>query len=103
MRYILQERSAENAMRRVNKKWEPEQKLIDEMTAQQDETPYEPLTPAPDKDAQRAARQAENAEKKRMRDEMEEAEKDSTAVINAIEEFYRLQESAVEQLVLTAR
>lgn len=99
MRYILQERSAENAMRRVNKKWEPEQKLIDEMTAQQDETPYEPLTPAPDKDAQRAARQAENAEKKRMRDEMEEAEKDSTAVINAIEEFYRLQESAVEQLV----
>ena len=53
----------------------------------------------PDKAAQRAARQAENAEKKRMRDEMEEAEKDSTAVINAIEEFYRLQESAMEQLV----
>ena len=53
----------------------------------------------PDKDALRAARQAENAEKKRMRDEMDEAEKDSTAVINAIEEFYRLQESAVEQLV----
>lgn len=53
----------------------------------------------PDKAAMKAARQAENAEKKRMRDEMDEAQKDSTAVINAIEEFYRLQESAVEQLV----
>lgn len=97
--YLRQERSTENAMRRVNKKWEPEQKLMDDLTAQQEETPYEPLQDAPDKGAERAARQAENAEKKRMRDEMDEAQKDSTAVINAIEEFYRLQESAVEQLV----
>ena len=99
MRYILQERSSENALRRVNKKWEPEQKLIDEMTAQQDETPYEPLQNAPDKDAERALTKAQREAKKRLKDEMEEAEKDSTAVINAIEEFYRLQESAVEQLV----
>lgn len=97
--YLRQERSAENALRYTNKKWEPEQKLIDDLTAQQEETPYEPLQDAPDKEAGRAARQAENAEKKRMRDEMDEAQKDSTAVINAIEEFYRLQESAVEQLV----
>ena len=53
----------------------------------------------PDKDAQKALTKAQRAEKKRLKDEMEEAEKDSTAVINAIEEFYRLQESAVEQLV----
>lgn len=99
MRYILQERSAENAMRRVNKKWEPEQKLMDDLTAQQEETPYEPLVPAPDKDAERALTKAQQAEKKHLKDEMEEAQKDSTAVINAIEEFYRLQESVVEQLV----
>ena len=97
--YLRQERSAENALRRVNKKWEPEQKLIDEMTAQQDETPYEPLQNAPDKDAERALTKAQREEKKHLKDEMEEAEKDSTAVINAIEEFYRLQESAMEQLV----
>ena len=97
--YLRQERSTENALRRVNKKWEPEQKLIDEMTAQQDETPYEPLTPAPDKDAERALTKAQREEKKHLKDQMEEAEKDSTAVINAIEEFYRLQESAMEQLV----
>lgn len=54
---------------------------------------------APDKDAQKALKKEQQAEKKRMKDEMEQAEKDSTAVINAIEEFYRLQESAVEQLV----
>ena len=86
-------------MRRVNKKWEPEQKLIDDLTAQQEETPYEPLIPAPDNDDERALTKAQRAEKKRLKDEMDEAEKDSTAVINAIEEFYRLQESAVEQLV----
>ena len=97
--YLRQERSAENALRRVNKKWEPEQKLIDDLTAQQDETPYEPLQDAPDKEALRAAKKAAQEHKKALKLEMDQAEKDSTAVINAIEEFYRLQESAVEQLV----
>ena len=53
----------------------------------------------PDKDAQKELTKAQQEEKKRLRKEMEDAEKDSTAVINAIEEFYRLQETAVEQLV----
>ena len=53
----------------------------------------------PDKEAQKALTKAQREEKKHLKDEMDEAEKDSTAVINAIEEFYRLQESAVEQLV----
>ena len=96
--YLRQERSAENALRYTNKKWGPEQKLIDDLTTQQDE-PIEPLVPAPDKDAERALTKAQREEKKHLKDQMEEAEKDSTAVINAIEEFYRLQESAVEQLV----
>ena len=53
----------------------------------------------PDKEAQKALTKAQQAEKKALKLEMDQAEKDSTAVINAIEEFYRLQESAVEQLV----
>lgn len=53
----------------------------------------------PDKNAQKELTKAQQEAKKRMKLEMEQAEKDSTAVINAIEEFYRLQESAVEQLV----
>ena len=53
----------------------------------------------PDKEAQRELTKAQQAEKKQLKLEMDQAEKDSTAVINAIEEFYRLQESAVEQLV----
>ena len=53
----------------------------------------------PDKDAQKALTKAQQAEKKALKLKMDQAEKDSTAVINAIEEFYRLQESAVEQLV----
>ena len=54
---------------------------------------------APDKDALKALRKEQQEEKKAMKSEMDQAEKDSTAVINAIEEFYRLQESAIEQLV----
>ena len=53
----------------------------------------------PDKEAQKALTKAQQAEKKALKLEMDQAQKDSTAVINAIEEFYRLQESAVEQLV----
>ena len=53
----------------------------------------------PDKEAQKALTKAQREEKKALKLEMDQAEKDSTAVINAIEEFYRLQESAVEQLV----
>ena len=53
----------------------------------------------PDKDALAAAKKEAQERKKALKLEMDEAQKDSTAVINAIEEFYRLQESAVEQLV----
>lgn len=53
----------------------------------------------PDKNAEKELAKAQREEKKHLKDEMEQAEKDSTAVINAIEEFYRLQESAIEQLV----
>lgn len=97
MRYILQERSAENALRRTNKKWEPEQKLIDEMTAQQEETPYEPLQNAPDKDAIAAAKKAAQEQKQAMRKEMQDAEQNVTGIISKLEEYYRLQEAAINE------
>lgn len=52
----------------------------------------------PDKEAEKALTKAQQEEKKRLRKEMEDAQRDSTAVINSIEEFYRLQESMAEQL-----
>ena len=98
--YLRQDRSAQNAMRRINQKWAPEQKAMDAyMAANQQQDVIEPLTPAPDKGAEKELTKAQQEEKKRLKDQMEEAQKDSTAVINAIEEFYRLQETAVEQLV----
>lgn len=97
--YLRQERSATNAQRRVNQKWKPEQDTMDAYLADQNQPePIAPLADAPDKDAQKALTKAQQEEKKRLRKEMEDAEKDSTAVINAIEEFYRLQESGVEQM-----
>ena len=93
--YLRQERSAENALRRVNKKWEPEQKLMDDLTAQQEETSYEPLQDAPDKDAERAAKKAAQDRKQALRKEMEDAQKASTGIISKLEEYYRLQEAAI--------
>ena len=52
----------------------------------------------PDKAAEKALKKEQQEQKKHMRQEMEDAQRDSTAVINAIEEFYRLQESEIEQL-----
>lgn len=93
--YLRQERSAENALRYTNKKWEPEQKLIDDLTAQQEETPYEPLQDAPDKDAIAAAKKAAQDRKKALKLEMDEAQKASTGIISKLEEYYRLQEAAI--------
>lgn len=69
---------------------------IDKYSAQLRKMRGEGYTPPPTK---KELTEAQKKEKAFMKDEMEQAEKDSTAVINAIEEFYRLQESAVEQLV----
>ena len=98
LNYALQSYSTSNATEAVNRKYKPFEDDINNIRTQQDE-PIEPLIPAPDKDAERALTKAQREHKKALKLEMEEAQKDSTAVINAIEEFYRLQESAVEQLV----
>ena len=100
LRYAAQDMAADFANERINTKYAPEQKAMDDYLAQQEQpTTPEPLTPAPDKDAEKALTKAQQEAKKAMRKEMEDAQKDSTAVINAIEEFYRLQESAAEQMV----
>lgn len=99
LRYATQSYSANTALNRVNDKWKPEQDLMNELLAKNDQKEtYDPLQNAPDKAAERALTKAQQEEKKHLRKEMEDAEKESTAVINAIEEFYRLQESAIEQL-----
>lgn len=98
LNYALQSYSTSNATEAVNRKYKPFEDDINNIKTQQEE-PIEPLVPAPDKDAERALTKAQREEKKHLKLEMDQAEKDSTAVINAIEEFYRLQESAVEQLV----
>lgn len=102
LRYIAQDRSARNAKIKVDEKWAPEQKAMDEYLASQ--TPKEsPITPIDgsrlSKEEMQALKKEQAEAKKAMRKEMEDAQKESTAVINAIEEFYRLQEAAAEQMV----
>ena len=99
LRYATQDMAADMANERINAKYAPEQKTMDDYLANQNqpETPA-PLENAPDKEAEKALTKAQQEEKKRLRKEMEDAQRDSTAVINSIEEFYRLQESLAEQL-----
>lgn len=111
MRYILQKRGAENAMRKVNDKWAPEQKAMDEMLADQ-QTPdiYPELENAPDKEALKAAKaaaaeqrrkeaQARRERLQQLRNELKDAEQESQAIIDKINEFYYLQEETIEQQV----
>ena len=96
--YLRQDRSAQNAMNRVNKKWKPEQDAMDAYLAgQQKDEQYEPLTPAPDKGAAAAARKAAQERKQALRKEMEDAQKASTGIISKLEEYYRLQEAAIQE------
>lgn len=111
MRYILQKRGAESAMRQVNEKWAPEQKAMDEMLANQtgDET-FDALEPGPDKEALKAARaaaaerrrqeaQARRERLQQLRNELKDAEQEAQAIIDKINEFYYLQEETIEQQV----
>ena len=92
--YLRQDRAAQNAMRRVNQKWAPEQKAMDDyLAAQQQDEQIQPLEPLPPKGSKGGPKVP-----KWMRDEKQEAERSTKAVIGAIEEFYRLQEAAANEL-----
>ena len=111
LEYIRQSRSANFAMRQINNKWAPEQKAIDEMLAtQQTSDIYPELENAPDKEALKAARaaaaerrrqeaQARRERLQQLRAELKDAEQESQAIIDKINEFYYLQEETIEQQV----
>lgn len=52
---------------------------------------------APDKDALKAAKKAQQEAKEAMRKEMQDAQKESTGVLSKLEEWYRLQEAAITE------
>ena len=92
MRYILQDRAAQNRMDAINKKWKPEQKRMDAYLATEDEKTYNPLeNEKPDKEAIAAARKAELAERKEMRQQLQESEAEAKAIVDNIKNFYERQ------------
>ena len=96
--FLRQDRSAENAMRKVNKKWKPEQDAIDSYLA--DQNKQEPITPIEDrltKEEIAAAKKAESEAKQRMRKDMKDAQEASTGILSKLEEYYRLQETAIQE------
>lgn len=98
MRYIAQDRAALNAQRIVDAKWKPEQARIDEYNAKQQEQFENEITDlenAPDKDALKKAKQAETEYKQAIRKELQDAERESDAIMSKIEEWYRLQETVI--------
>ena len=56
---------------------------------------FDPLQNAPDKDAIRAAKKAEQDRKQALRKELQDAERESDAIMSKIEEWYRLQETVI--------
>ena len=99
LRYIAQDRSARNAKKKVDEKWAPEQKAMEEYLASQtqQETPITPIEgDRPTKEEIRAAKQAEAEYKQMIRKELQDAKQESDAIMSKIEEWYRLQETVVE-------
>ncbi|MBP5714800.1 MAG: hypothetical protein J6X07_08905 [Prevotella sp.] len=95
--FLRQDRAAENAMRKVNKKWKPEQDAIDSYLA--DQNKQEPITPIDSdrltKAELREQQKAEAEYKQALRKELQDAQRDSDAIISKIEEWYRLQETII--------
>lgn len=92
MRYILQDRSAQNALQRVNRKWKPEQDSMDALLAKEENNKRDPLVnDKPDKDALAAARKAALEEKKEMRQQLQESEAEAKAIVDNIKNFYERQ------------
>lgn len=88
-RYAAQAYSATNAMNRVNKKWKPfEDDLV---TATEDESPGALDNDAPDKEAERRRKQAENDQKRAWREDMAQAQSEAKAIIDNIKNFYQRQ------------
>lgn len=88
-RYATQAYSATNAMNRVNKKWKPfEDDLV---TATEDESPGALDNDAPDKEAERRRKQAENDQKRAWREDMAQAQSEAKAIIDNIKNFYQRQ------------
>ena len=93
MRYVLQDLSTDNALQNVSKKYEPERKRINDYLASQDQQ-VEPVVIEPTQPDKGGSDKVPEW----MKEEKEEAEKKTRAVIAAIEEFYRLQEAAANEL-----
>lgn len=101
LRYIAQDRSARNAKRKVDEKWAPEQKSIEDYLAAQ--TPQEtPITPIDsDRLTKAEIREQQKAEaeyKQMIRKELQDAERESDAIMSKIEEWYRLQETVITSM-----
>ena len=106
LNYALQAYSTNNAKIAIDKKYEPFQKDMDELVISEDGT-LDALDDAPDKEADKAARAAAAAARKEqakakaaMIKQMEQAKKDSTALIDNIEAYYNLQTAALDQSVV---
>ena len=95
--FLRQDRSAETAMRRVNAKWKPEQDAMDAyIAAQNQQAPITPIdSDRPSKEELRQQKKEEAEYKQAIRKELQDAQRESDAIISKIEEWYRLQEAVI--------
>lgn len=96
--YVWQYGVAKKMEKDVDKmfsRWNPEMKIAEGG----DDVIGQLTNQKPDKAAIAAAKKEENARIKKKREDLKKAEEDSTAIISTIEEYYKLQETAIEQMV----
>lgn len=104
MRYIIQDLAADTANSRVNKKYAPEEKSINDYLASQvKEETVDALQDAPDKNADKELRKQQQEYKQQLRKDLKDAKEESDAIISKIEEWYRLQETVLTDMAADGR
>lgn len=93
MRYVLQDTAAEVYRLRVNRKYAPEQKTMDEyLAAELEDKSFGDLeNEKPDKAAIAAQRKAQLDQNKEWRQQLAESEQEAKAIIDNIKNFYERQ------------
>lgn len=96
LKYIQQEERVRNQTERVYNKYDD---VIDKTIPQDNSEPtnFNDLQNAPDKGAAAAAKKAAQEAKAALRKDMQDMQKDTEGVITKIEEWYRLQEAAINE------
>ena len=97
--YLRQDRSAQNALRRVNEKWKPEQAAMDAyLAAQQQDDEIQPLEPLPEKTTGKGGKAGSE-----LKNKFKTAKEQAEGMIAKIDQWYNLQDATINEFLASGQ